>query len=147
MMEVSVPRVYYGLVKPSLETAALALRARRPWLPLAECCSRVLRERSIAWRVYREAMKAGCASEFQRAKRRPSRFTATDRAWFAIERLARTLVAASSDPLTLRSAVVRVVEADPDLYDRYAEAIRRDRRARASTHSKRPTRLARGGRS
>jgi hypothetical protein len=39
--------------------------------------------------------------------------------------LARTLVAASREPLTLRNAVASVVTANPALYDRYAKAKRR----------------------
>lgn len=143
--DVSIPTAY-AVTKRLMEDDALNLQQRNPYLHLADCCTKALQRHPAWWPVYRAAMRADLPSEFQHAKRKPSRPTATDRAWFVIERLARTLVAASSDPLTLRSAVVRVVEADPDLYDRYAQAIRRNRRARASTHPKRPTRLARGGR-
>jgi hypothetical protein len=145
--DVSVRRLYYGIVKPSLEAASLVLKQRRPWLHLAECCSRVLRAKPLEWRVYREAMKAGCASEFQRPKRLPSRPTSVDRVWFDIEAMARMLVATSAEPLTLRAAVVRLVEVRPDLVERYAAAIRRQRRAQASGRSKRATRLASRGRS
>ena len=141
----SISRTYYSVVKPLIEREALTLKQHRSWLHLAECCQRVLQRKPTAWRVYREAMKAGCASEFQAPKRPPSRPTSVDRVWFQVERLARTLVAASSEPLTLRNAVVRLVDAQPALVARYAQAIRRERRARTAGGSKRPTRLARGG--
>jgi hypothetical protein len=146
MDRLSVPRAY-ALTKRLIEREALSLRQQHPELHLAECCQRVIERRPFYWRVYREAMKARCASEFQKAKRPPSRPTSVDRVWFDIERLARTLVAASSEPLTLRNAVVRLVDAQPELLARYAAAIRRKRRARTSRRSDRATRRPSGGRS
>jgi hypothetical protein len=70
-------------------------------------------------------MRIGCVSEFQRPHRRRAIPTPKDRAWDQIEMLARTLVAASREPLTLRNAVASVVTANPALYDRYAKAKRR----------------------
>ncbi len=124
MHRVSVTRAY-ALTRPLVEHSALALRQLHPELHLAECCQRVLQQHPVLWRTYRAAIRAGLPSEFLRARRRRAIPTPKDRAWDQIEMLARTLVAASAEPLTLRSAVGRVVEANPDLYRRYAAARRR----------------------
>lgn len=115
----------YRVVKHLLEMTALDYHQRNPWLHLADACTLALRAKPHLWTVYREAMRAGLPSEFQKAKRRPAVWTARDRHWQAIEDLARTLVAASREPLTLRNAVVAVVQANPALYRRYAHAPRR----------------------
>ena len=126
----------YLPVKQLHESRALALRDATPIdkkgkhiLHLADASALVLRSSPSLWLLYREAIRSGLPSEFQRPKRQPTRPTLAHRAWFEIEHLARTLVAASTDPVTLRTAVMKVVEADPSLYERYAAAIRRERRA------------------
>jgi hypothetical protein len=124
MHRLSVRRTY-ALTRRLIEHGALALREQHPELHLADCCHRVLVQRPVFWRTYRAAIQAGLPSEFLRARRRRAVPTPKDRAWDQIEMLARTLVAASAEPLTLRNAVGRVVEANPDLYRRYAAARRR----------------------
>jgi hypothetical protein len=128
----------YLPVKQLHESKALALRDATPIneqgkhvLHLADASAQVLRLSPSLWLLYQEAIAAGHPSEFQRPKRQPTRPTPADRVWFAIERLARTLVAASAEPMTLRTAVVRVVELRPELLERYRNAIRRTRRASA----------------
>lgn len=120
----------YEIAKPLIERAALALQTRNPWLHLADACTLALQRHQHLWVVYRAAMLAGLPSEFQRPKRRRAVPTPKDEAWQVIESLGRTVVAASPSPITLRTAVGRVVEADPTLYERYAEAGRRSRRPR-----------------
>lgn len=121
MIAISV-RQAYALTKPLLEHKALSLRARNPWLHLADACTLALQRQPACWRVYRAAMRAGLPSEFQRGRRPRAIPTPKDRAWQRIEMLARTLVAASTEPLTLRNAVMDVVRANPDLYRRYINA-------------------------
>jgi hypothetical protein len=122
-VQVDVRRAY-ALVKPLIEEEALALKARNPWLHLADACTAVHRRRPLYWRIYRAAMAPDvrCPSEFQRARRPPGRLKPKHRAWNVIEDLARTLVAASREPLTLRDAVGHVVRANPRLYEQYSNA-------------------------
>lgn len=139
----------YAITKRLIENEALALKDRNPYLHLADACTEVLRRRPAYWRVYRAAMAPSVAlpSEFQRAKPKPPVLRSQDRAWQVIEDLARTLVAASTEPLTLRNAVARVVEANPALYRRYAnarDAARRRRRTRARPRRGGKARPARG---
>ena len=124
MNRLSVTRAY-ALTKRLIERNALALHLRNPWLHLADCCQRVLQQHPAFWRTYRVAMRAGLPSEFLRVRRRRASIVPKDHAWEQIEMLARTLVAASTEPLTLRNAVGRVVEANPGLYQQYANARRR----------------------
>jgi hypothetical protein len=128
-------------VKTWMESNALLLRDAAPLLTrgkrkgkhalhLADASTRVLESSSAIWLVYREAVgRYAMPSEFQRPKSPPARPSPVDRMWFEIERLARTLVAASPYPMTLRTAVARVVEVQPELLERYRDAIRRSRRA------------------
>ena len=106
-------------------------RKGKPALHLADASTQVLQEHPALWVIYQRAIAAGLPSEFQRPKRRPATPTAVDRVWWEIERLARTVVASSVEPITLRSAVIKVVTADPTLRDRYAAALQRVRRAKA----------------
>lgn len=130
----------YWPVKTLMESKALALRDATPILQkgprrgkhtlhLADASTQVLQSEPAIWAVYQRAISAGLPSEYQRPRRPPASPTAADRAWFEIERLARAFVASSPTPITLRSAVVKVVQADPSLYERYAAASRRVRRA------------------
>jgi hypothetical protein len=123
-VNVSVRRAY-ALGRIVLEHYALALKQRDPQVHLATACQLALEQHPIVWRVYRAGIRAGLPSEFLRPRRRRAIPTPKDRAWDLIETLARTLVAASETPLTLREAVGRVVEANPDLYRQYATARRK----------------------
>jgi hypothetical protein len=125
----------YRPVKTLMESKALLLRDATPLntkgprkgkhaLHLADASMQVLQTHPSVWMLYRRAIGAGLPSEFQRFRRPPASPTAADRAWQVIERLARTLVGVSDTPITLRTAVMKVVEADPSLYDRYAAASR-----------------------
>lgn len=122
----------YAITKKLIEREAWALRKRVPSMHLADACSEVLRRHPAYWRVYKAAMAPDVAlpSEFQRGKRKRAIPTPKDRAWQVIEDLARTLVTASQEPLTLRNAVGLVVRANPKLYERYSNAGRRQRRNR-----------------
>jgi hypothetical protein len=121
MYEVTTrPEAAYPAVKSAIEEEALELARQQPTLHLADACLCVLTANPEYWQVYRAAIGAGLPSEFQRALRSRAVPTPKDRAWNQIETLARTLVAASAEPMTLRSAVERVVEANPELYRRYA---------------------------
>lgn len=133
-------RLHEWLVpKQLMESEALALQHATPILQtgprkgkralhLADASTQVLQSSPSLWPLYQRAIAAGHPSEFMRPKRRPASPTAADRVWFEIERLARTLVASSPTPITLRSAVVKVVSADPTLADRYHAAVRRAKR-------------------
>ena len=107
------------------------LRKGRPTLHLADASTQVLQSSPSLWAVYQRAIAAGLPSEFQRHKRKSMSPTPVERAWWEIERLARAVVASSIEPITLRTAVMKVVAADPTLGDRYAEAVRRVRRRKA----------------
>jgi hypothetical protein len=115
----------YESVKRLIESHALALRAERPGVHLADACTEVLRANPSLWMLYQQGIRDGMPSEFQRGRRRRAIPTPKDQAWQVIEDLARTLVAASTEPITLRNAVGRVVEVNPDLYQQYANARRR----------------------
>jgi hypothetical protein len=128
-VRVSLPRAY-ALGRSVLEHHALALKQRDPSMHLSTACQLALEQQRLVWRVYREGICHGLASEFQRFKRRPTRPTPVDRAYFVIEDVARALVGASSEPITLRNAVVRIVDANPRLFEAYRRAIRRRRGAR-----------------
>jgi hypothetical protein len=128
----------YLPVKQLHESKALALRDATPLdkkgkhiLHLADASTQVLQSSPSLWLLYRQAIAAGHVSEFQRPKRPPSRPSPADRVYVEIEGIARRLVALSSEPMTLRSAVARVVELQPELLERYRRAIRRPRRASA----------------
>lgn len=127
--------------KALLESEALRRRDATPILTrgqrkgkralhLADASTQVLQSEPALWSLYQRAIAAGLPSEFQRPRRRPSSPTAADRVWFEVERLARTLVASSPTPITLRTAVVKVVHADPSWLDRYQAALRRTRRGK-----------------
>ena len=131
----------YLPVKHLLESQALALRDATPILQtgkrkgkhalhLADASTRVLQSEPAIWSLYQRAIAAGHPSEFQRAKRPLSCPSSGDRVWFEIERIARRLVALSSEPITLRAAVARVVELQPKLLDRYRRAVRTSGRRR-----------------
>ena len=105
-------------------------RKGKPTLHLADASSQALASSPALWCAYRAAIAAGLPSEFMRPKSKPAMASEADRIWFAIERLARGMVASSVEPITLRSAVARVVTADPTLRDRYLAALRKARRAR-----------------
>ena len=107
------------------------LRKGRPSLHLADASTQVLQSSPSLWAVYQRAIAAGLPPEFQHHKRKSLSPTPVERVWWEIERLARAVVASSVEPLTLRTAVMKVVTADPSLRDRYAEALERVRRRKA----------------
>lgn len=128
----------YAPVKQLIESKALALRDATPIntkgkhvLHLADASTQVLQSSPSLWLLYQQAIGAGLPSEFQRPKRRSARPSQAERSWWVIEDLSRTLVSASESPISLRTAVMRIVGADPALYERYAKASRRERRAKA----------------
>jgi hypothetical protein len=137
----------YAVTKRLIELEAHALRRRNPLLSLPDACTKVLRQHPEWWKVYRAAMRAGLPSEFQSGKRKPPRPTPAQGAWMLIDDLSRTLVAASTEVVTLYTAIQRVVTARPELYQRYIAASRRERRARESDPSRRTNRRPSGGRS
>jgi hypothetical protein len=127
--------------KALMESQALALQAATPILVkgprkgkhalhLADASTQVLQSSPSIWSLYQRAIAAGLPSEFQRAKRASASPTPKDHAWRRIERLARAMVASSTNPITLRTAVMKVVEAKPSLFHRYAAASRRGHRPR-----------------
>jgi hypothetical protein len=128
-LTVSTPRAY-PVARTVLEHHALDLQQRNPSLHLSMACQLALEQHPVVWRVYRSGIRHGLAPEFQRPKRRPSQPTPVDRAYFVIEDLGRALVGASETPITLRHAVVRVVETNPRLLETYRRAIRQKRRAK-----------------
>ncbi len=117
----------YALTKCLMESEALDLKRRNPYLHLADACTEVLRRRPTYWLVYRAAMAPDVRmpSEFQLPARRRAVPRPRDVAWQMIEDLARTIVTASMTPITLRDAVGRVVAANPQLYRDYIDAKRR----------------------
>ena len=130
----------YAPVKQLIESKALALRDATPVnkkgrhsLHLADACTQVLQSSPSLWLLYQQAVGGAekLPSEFQRGRRRSARPSQAERSWWVIEDLSRTLVSASESPISLRTAVMRIVGADPSLYERYAEASRRERRAKA----------------
>jgi hypothetical protein len=119
----------YDQVKRQLEDAARDLRALaprdprgRPTVHLADACADALRQHPEWWPIYQAGIRAGLPPEFQQARRRPRSPKAE--AWQTIEVLARTLVVASIEPLTLHNAVARVVEAMPSLFEAYQRSSR-----------------------
>jgi hypothetical protein len=117
--------VKYADAKRLIEAQALALRGAQPGLHPDDACAEALRANPSLWLLYQQGIRAGMAPTFVRQKRRHVIPTPRERAWQVIENLARTLVASSETPVTLRQAVMRVVEAQPDLYRAYATAPKR----------------------
>lgn len=111
----------YRIAKRTLEDDITAWKRREPWLHAATMATRLIERSPVLWRVYQAGIAAGLPSEFQTARRVRSE---RDRRWQRIETAARTRVARSRYPLTLRSAVIAVVSTTQgrEWYRRYANA-------------------------
>ncbi len=112
-METDPPN--WPAARAAIEHRAVALNRQQPRRKLSDCVTAALAEDSALWRAYRQAIGAGEPEEFRRwNERRPD--TPKEQAWQRIDAVARSLVAVSAEPLTLRSAVIKTVQTRPDLF-------------------------------
>lgn len=135
-LDISLPRAHAVVIR-ALETRCWNEKMRRPYRHAGEVAQTTLASRPLYWRIYRAGIAAGLPSEYQRHVRRQPR-TPRQRAWAALEQVARTHVAQSDTPLTLRSAVLAVLQTPEGqaLYRAY-RATPVDRRPPLRTSAKR----------
>jgi hypothetical protein len=106
------------IARRTLERRTLQLRQRVGHAGVA--ASLVLKRDPALFRIYQQAMRAGYPPEFQRPKPKPT--TRRQRAWHRIEQAARSVVARTAEPMTLRDAVIGVVRQHPSWYEEYRDA-------------------------